>query len=165
MTVKYEMTQADYWALNRYVYTHDRRQRLFVLGAILLMPLIAFVNLWFSGLPHWFAWLAAAVALVVWAPGMYGLLRFRVWSQLRAWPADMRRIEITLAEDGVHLASPKSVGLVSWDGVVRVAQDSRAVFLFLSRQMSYVVPARAFGSEAERAEFVSFASSHVEQKA
>lgn len=99
---------------------------------------------------------------MIWTPFIYFVLWFRVWSQLRAWPADMRRIEITLADDGVHVVSPKANGIVVWDGIVTLAEEKRAIYLFLSRRMAYIVPARAFGSETEREEFVAFAASHIQ---
>lgn len=165
MTISYEMTTSDNWALARYFYSHDRWQRLFCLVLILAMPLMAFANLRLSGLPHSFAWLAAAVAFVIWTPFIYLVLWFRVRSQLRAWPAEMRRMEISLADDGVHVTSPKAQAVIAWDGVVRIAENRRAVYLFLAPRIAYIAPARAFGSGAERAEFVAFASSHIAAKA
>jgi hypothetical protein len=66
-----------------------------------------------------------------------------------------RRIE--LDDEGVRQVAPLHDAKTRWAGVLSIAETPGHVFLMTDRLAGYVVPARAFAGEAERAAFVAFA--------
>jgi hypothetical protein len=161
MTVSYTMTQSDSWALTKYTYTHDwRRGAEFVLAA-LGAPIGALIAASKNDMPWFLGAVFAAVALVLWTSCIYGALRFIVWRRSKTWPTELRQIELSLAEDGVHVITPKSSSRLDWSGVTRVARGRHAVYLYLTREIAYVAPIRAFATSEDMDAFAQYAASHV----
>jgi hypothetical protein len=165
MTVSYTMTQADHWAVTKFLYTHDRGQATRLILCVLVMPLAAVASTWQARLPLVAYVIAALISLVVWSVFLYAILRFKTWSEARAWPAGFRTIELTLADDGLHITTPKSTNMVDWSGVPRVGRDRKAIYLFISPRLAYIAPVRAFASAADMDAFQQFATSHIKGQA
>lgn len=161
MTVSYTMTQSDWWGLSRYVYTHDFRQGAFATVGLLIPSVVAFTSVLSDRQP----WLAAAgagiLALIVWAPVVYLLLRLKTWSLFRAWPADLRDVEITVSPSGIDIVTPKMTQTFAWSAVTKVRRDRRSIYLFFSSRMAHIVPLRAFQSPVDAERFLNLAAQHT----
>jgi hypothetical protein len=161
MTVSYKMTAADHWGLNWYVMTHDVRQGGIMAVAALVIPVVLFQSRVASGTPWREAFGLALFVLLVSLGAGYPMLRLIALLKFRKLLAPMLAMQMTLAQDGLHLVTPKAEQTLKWSAIRKVRRDGRAIYLFLSPRVALVAPLRAFGSKADRLAFEEFATAHA----
>jgi YcxB-like protein len=148
VVIRYRSTRSDIW--RAYWFPRDRR-------ALRLARVAVSAFLVFSGVAILrdengaFAWSAVLASFLflfafVGSP-LYPLLRFK---------SDQRTLEIGPA--GISTTIGRRSGQIAWRQVARIDSDGQRLYIVAKNGNSFVVPVDAFPSDAERNQFIQFAT-------
>jgi hypothetical protein len=172
-SVEYSLTRDEYWRFNRYLMDNSPKLRttrhgvrLLFFGLPFFVVLLPLRDLMLTG-PFHAAFVLVLATIVATAIGVPSLLVNRY--SLR------RRIERLPAEGGPLLAlrtlsvEPRGIvetcaagdGSVAWGAVREIVEDSRQTYLMVDDVCAYIVPERAFPSNAEYRSFIETARSYT----
>jgi hypothetical protein len=134
----------------------------FVVVGLLALTIMIDMSIMPSDL-DWAAMVAGAIATVLLF--LLSSTRFRAW----VWLQLMRRSpfhaehSFGLLPDALLVESPKARSEVLWNAIQDVRRAQDRMFFFMSKRLAYMVPRRAFGSDAEFEEFAAAADQRWRQ--
>ncbi|HVY86115.1 MAG TPA: YcxB family protein [Caulobacterales bacterium] len=145
-TIEYASTRGEIWRW----YWRSWRRGLWVTHAV--------VFCWVSGVVLLLLWstdllrpmnvvlaLVAGIASIAWMP-LFPMIQFK--PQTRTLTVDERGISTTIgAKSGVR----------KWDEIRSVADEEGAIVVVVKTKNAFIIPARAFASDADRADFLNYA--------
>lgn len=148
LSVVYALRRDEVWRWYKVAW----KRRLWPFHAlVVLMPVALFLSQPGKG-----GWMGAAVA-----GGMIGLLAcaFMVaYPQIRYRP---QQRTLTLDDSGIRGVRGKTDYFVKWDKVGRIEDDGDYLVITERKLNAFIVPNRAFASEADRAAFRAFAAARI----
>jgi hypothetical protein len=158
---EYRLDWTDVLALQRHLVPVRR----WLLYWVLLLMLAVFLVIPARGQPRqegatfnpFYLILGACVALI---PALVWLLnRYVAWVTWRrvAPIAGKGTWKIGVATDGLSLVTPDAQSFIKWSGIDRIDETPTHAFFFQTKQVAYVLPARAFASAVEFHTFVGLA--------
>lgn len=146
ITVRYASNRAEIWSY----YWRMWRQQLWKAHIFVFVIVAVFT---YSALPaHRLSWIAAI------ATGGAVIALFMVYPLLRYKP-EMR--ELTVNDEGIRTSIGRRRADIPWNDVAALDVQDDALVIRRSDLNGLIVPARAFATHEERAEFESFVRSHT----
>lgn len=174
MTVEFEQTLEDLLTMQDF---HIRQQSkmspsAWVLAGVMAAGLIGFLSwctfqAWQRGEETMLLISATSLLAVLWIVFRY--LGYRRWL-VRRWTikqfhqgrnlnlTGIRRVTIT--PEFLISASPLAQSVCRWQGVEKVQQDERAIYIYVSTMNAHVLPRRAFNSDLHFREFAATAEKY-----
>jgi hypothetical protein len=169
----FDLNEEDYVEFNIYHAEHSPKfkknlfiQRFLVSAIFLLIPVIMrffFGRPFSTTLPMfgiiWLIW------VVFFTKGFKKTLRSRIIKNIQEAEAKGQTITgtYTLQEtkDGVILKNKSGEVKIKWEAIGIVGEDEERLYLYISDEMAYIVPKRAFADQAELEEFRSKVDSNM----
>lgn len=149
MVIRYKVSRSDIWHAYWNTWRHGVRLnilRLFIFGCAFLVA-----EAWLRGplaAPAWrFAGAGVIAFLAILFLAVYPLLRFK---------PDERTL--TISPTGIATTIGKRSGDVPWSKIARIAPAGGRIYIIGRSGNSFAVPRDAFGSDAQRTEFLQRAT-------
>jgi hypothetical protein len=92
------------------------------------------------------AGIIAAILLLLFSNTRF---RARIWLKLMQRSAFYAANSFGILPDGLHVSSAKARSVVAWSAIREIRRVNGRTFFFMSKRLAYIVPARAFDSDAE----------------
>ncbi len=133
-----------------------------VFAVAVIFGRIVFLQVW--RMPQGYAaTLAAFIGLVLFLTVLdsFGRSQAKYLSDPRG--TFLKGFRITLAEDGVDIAGESFTSHHRWDGILRLQETDRHLFLYTDGAQAIIVPKRCFSSVPEAARFADIVRGHIGQ--
>lgn len=154
MEVTFALTPEDLWTFNLYVLrrTPSFKLRSGVNFALLPLCLTAFCSL--AGFGIWQCLLFGAVSAAVWVPFLLWLARWQTARNARKRRAVLDKQTVSLSAKGVRQVNTQADSLIWWTALLEVGESTTQIMFFTDANRAYLVPKRAFSSQAEAQAFL-----------
>jgi len=145
-TVQYASTRSEVWRW----YWRAWWKRLWVFHVVVFLSVcgVVLLLLWTNDLvrpANVVLAVAGGLVAIVWMP-LFPIIQFK--PQTRT---------LTLEERGITTALGSKSAVPTWGQIRSVADEDGAIVIVGKNENAFIIPARAFVSEAERAEFLDYA--------
>lgn len=172
----FDLNEDDYVEFNLYHADNSPKfkrnlfiQRFLVSAIFLLVPI--FMKLFF-GRPFSTTLPMFGIIWLIWViffnKGFKRTLKSRILKNIRAAEEKGQTItgEYTLQEtsDGLILKNKSGEVKIKWKAIGILGEDEERLYLYISTEMAYIVPKRAFADEAELAEFKEKVESNMTKR-
>ena len=168
----YTLTEKDYFAFvkfhNKNALSAKRVALLLRVAAIIILAATVFSIVMegqFGGFFHIFGVTYSVIILFGWVP----LRNIGIKAQLKAMKKDGKApfgedAQVYFGDDDVHSISESSETRAKYIGLEKVCEDGGAVYIYMNAIQAFVLPHRAFESDAQRVEFLTFIHGKVSSK-
>ena len=168
----YTLEEKDYLQFAKYHYKNapSQKRTAFVvrlLAAFLLLASIASAVLsgGFNSTAHILGIILSGVILLGWDLIMRSAVKSQIKSMKRDGKAPYGEAsQVYFSEDDVHSVSESTETRAKYANLGRICDDGNAVYIYINAIQAFVLPYRAFESEAQKAEFLTFISGKVQKQ-
>ena len=156
MKLDYELTKQDYIAYNLFHMTYSKTARRLLRMQRYLIPVIFLLLPFFiarvSDIPLWYWMITFLITSIVWIFLFPKRMQKNIAGRVSKGLLGKRSLSLT--EEGILEISESRESKSKWDAVENLVETQEYIFIYISSIMAYVIPSRAFTSEAERNEFI-----------
>lgn len=150
MKVTTNITREDYLDFNKFHFVKTRLKQTALIGVVTICIVEFVLN------EDHFDLLSTIVSSVV-AIALYSFIIYRSISRMKKLPSDNGSIlgekELEFTDEHIAYRTKNAQGTSDWSTITKVAESSRAFYLYMDTNMAIMVPKRAFTNEAELNQF------------
>ena len=171
MKVKFTQTYKDYFAFNKYCLMNEpsiKKTRIASLVIWILFPIITLFFLFtFMGLP-----LSSIIfppitmiLLLMLAFSVYNISKFATLSRFvnlrlkkylknKDFSHSLGHKEIEISPSGIISKTKFTEGKMIWEGITKIVNTEKYIFLFFTDSSAYIIPVRIFPTQSEKYDFL-----------
>lgn len=154
MQIKYELNENDYWVMNRYMLFHSKLRKTMVMTLILLALFIGWFYLIVKIKSQYSAIFYIITVLILYLL-FYLLLKAKTIAASKKQKDICCEHTLEISEIGIIDTTYINENRYIWNGINKISDNDNYIFIFIGEVQAYVIPKRAFNSDADASEFCS----------
>lgn len=162
MEVTFVLTPEDLWTFNQFVIRRTASFKLRIALRYASVPLFLIMFCAVSGFAAWQCVLFGAVTAVVWAPFCLWSSRWETTRSGRKRRAVLEKQTVSISAKGMRQVNIQSDSLIWWTAILEVSESATQIMFFSDKHYAFLVPKRAFTSQAEAQAFLDKARRYRE---
>lgn len=154
MEVTFALTPEDLWTFNQFVIRRTASFKLRIALRFASVPLFLIVFCAAAGFATWQCFLFGAVTAAAWVPFCLWSSRWQVTRTARKRSAVLDKQTVSISAKGMRQVNIQSDSLIWWTALLEISESAAQIMFFSDKQYAFVVPKRAFTSQAEAQAFL-----------